>query len=208
MLKSLILSVILSFTVSTLFVQKLEAQHRSSLSKKNKKKKEDEYKFIDHLWFGGQFTLQFYSTSLGNGVPGNIFNFGISPMVGYKFTKWLSVGPRLEYVYVNGRFDNVVNIWKLSSSTFGYGAFARAKFLGVLFSHLEYSRSQDIIGFNLDQNNKLLSVKEWNDHFYLGLGYNSGDIWAYEFYLLYDFLASDETIDLPITFRFGLTYKF
>ena len=211
------LNIIKAITLSTFFLfltvepfgSTLSAQHKSSLKKKKTSKKENEYKLMDHLWFGGGFTLQFASQSLGNGVPGNLFYAGISPLAGYKVTKWLSFGPRLEYTYIGGRFDGGSDIWKLSTSNYSFGVFNRMKFLNVLFSHLEYTKSREtfLTGF-IDANNRLITAAEWRDHLYAGLGYNAGVVLGYEFYVLYDFLAPEESVNLPIIFRIGLTYKF
>ncbi|MBK9272567.1 MAG: hypothetical protein IPM48_13325 [Saprospiraceae bacterium] len=187
-----------------------QAQVKSSLKKKKTTKKDADYKLMDHLWFGGGLTLQFGSSALNNGaLVGNFFNAGISPMAGYKLTKWLSVGPRIEYSYYNGRYSGASEIYKLSFSNFSFGLFNRMKFLGTFFTHLEASRNSEFYwtGF-FDANNKFILQREWSNHLYAGLGYNSGGDFAYEFYVMYDFLAPDDVTNLPIIYRVGFTYKF
>ncbi|MBK8642797.1 MAG: hypothetical protein IPN15_11480 [Saprospiraceae bacterium] len=184
------------------------SKNTKSSKSKSSKKGQEEYHLIDHLWFGGGFNLQFYQASIGNGVVGNVFELGLSPLVGYKLNSWISVGPRLEFSYAGGRFDAAPDVWKYNAFNFGLGAFNRLKFLKYLFSHIEYSQisQSEIVGLSPD--NKLETRRLWNEHFYAGLGYNAGGIFSYELYLMYDFLAPKESVDLPIQFRIGLTYRF
>ncbi|MBK7232496.1 MAG: hypothetical protein IPH93_09580 [Saprospiraceae bacterium] len=194
----------------TLFSLDSYAQNKSSSKKKKTSKKESDYKLMEHLWFGGGLTLQFGSSILGNGsLSGNVFNVGVSPMAGYKLTNWLSFGPRFEFSYYTGRYAGGSDIYKLSITNYSFGVFNRMKFFRTFFSHIEFARNSDFYwtGF-FDANNKFVLERDWSNHLYTGLGYNSGGDFGYEFYVMYDFLAPDDVANLPIVYRVGFTYKF
>ncbi|HFC00741.1 MAG TPA: hypothetical protein ENJ53_08050, partial [Phaeodactylibacter sp.] len=121
--------------------------HAEAQKKKRKKSKDiEEYfddrgSFKDRLWYGGGFNLGF-------GGSGNVssFQFGISPMVGYKITDRFSLGPRisLDYNYIKGpsvTLTGNTDNGRQASGIVSYsgGVFARFKFLDMLFAHTEYS---------------------------------------------------------------------
>ncbi len=185
----------------------LYAQAKKKTNSKSKKAKTESNFWQDDMWYGGGLNLQFYTTYLGS-YPGNVFEFGISPIAGYKIKKWWSVGPRLEFSYVGGRFDVVGDIYKLRGTNYGFGAFTRAKFLGFLFAHVEYSRISTLLITGNIVDDKIETDRKFRDHFYTGLGYNPSESLSYEIYLLFDWLAPEDSVDLPIQFRAGLTYNF
>ena len=177
----------------------------------SKKKDVDQYfdesgGFKHRLWYGGGFNLGFS----GNGFR-NQFNLGISPMVGYKIIENLSVGPRVSISYFNIRQDNGGGqIVKDNFVIYSFGAFTRYKVFNTFFAHVEYEnmRYPDQAVWEYDSQCQRVGFLRSEDNFYAGLGYNSGGIFAYEFYALYNFNANDCTTDFPIEIRAGFTYKF
>ncbi len=163
--------------------------------------------FKDRLWYGGSIGLAFSSVNLGAGYTGNEFYFGITPMAGYKVTEKLSFGPRLELNFLSGRYrQNGGSVEKLNVFDYGVGIFSRFKFIDFLFIHAEYgyiNRALPIL-----TNDGLDTERAGQDQLLLGLGYTSGFPFGYEIALLYDFLAPEDTTDLPLVLRFGFTYNF
>ena len=210
------------------FSQDADAQRK----KKKKKSDVDEYfddrgGFVDRLWYGGGFNL-------GGGGTGNFtsFQFGLSPMVGYKITNFLSVGPRisLDFNYLKGNTITLAGVqanqaidggrqasWITSLSG---GVFARAKFTEMLFVHGEFGyqnskfASSAQVGNQLflvydESTDKLVTINDNRNTTLLGLGYNSGaGHIGYEILFLYDFNVAVDDDALPFDFRVGFTYKF
>lgn len=171
----------------------------------------DESGFANKLWYGGNFNLGFS----GSGET-SAFVFGLSPMVGYKIWKdVVSVGPRagFTYTYIKGRGTDG-RIYKVNPTSWNMGAFARIKPLANLFAHFEYEYQNDKevfvdqFGLLFVQNGEVVVDKVIRDNVYVGLGYTSGGLWAYEIMLLYNVNAPDSDLELPFDFRFGITYKF
>ena len=88
----------------TAFTTSADAQYKRK--KKKKSSKTDEYfddqgSFTDRLWYGADVSLGF------TGFNGQTsFRAGIAPMVGFKVTENLSVGPRAEVLYTAFRIAN------------------------------------------------------------------------------------------------------
>ncbi|NOT36166.1 MAG: hypothetical protein HOP11_02180 [Saprospiraceae bacterium] len=185
-----------------------QTSKKTTKSKSKSKKKEENPFRIEKFWFGGGFNLQFYQTSLSSSVPGNIFEFGLSPLAGYKFTNWFTMGPRLEFNYLGGRFDNNPDVIKLNAFTYGGGLFARARFLRMFFAHFEYGANSSIEVTGISANNRLETNRLWQDNLLLGLGYNPEATWSYEFYIMYDFLTPSDSPQVPVRYRAGITWNF
>jgi hypothetical protein len=201
----------------------VDAQNYGKKKKKKKKKpakteKTDDYfddsgNFASKLWYGGGFNLGFSGDNITSA-----FIAGVSPMVGYKIVDQLSVGPIIgvQYNYLKG-ISTDGQIRKGDAVSWSAGVFARYKFLRTLFIHTEYGiENNEYVFFSgpymvIDPNTgKVATTRQQQNNFYGGLGYNSGgDLLAFEMYVLYNFIAPDiETVNLPFTFRFGVTYKF
>ncbi|MDZ4708461.1 MAG: hypothetical protein SH818_08700 [Saprospiraceae bacterium] len=163
--------------------------------------------FADRLWYGGGFSLSF-SGGL-NGLDGNTFAIGISPMVGFKLTPFISVGPRFEFLYTTGRFRNSFSgpVTKYNGIDYGAGVFTRAKFLSFLFAHAETNYINRVYptGFN---GNKIETERIGDNQTLIGLGYTSGGVFKSEILLLYDLTADSQSTNLPLVYRFGFTYNF
>ncbi len=209
-MKKLIWLFLLVFACTTVF-------HHDAMAQKRKKRSSttdryfDEGGFANRLWYGGNFNLGF----AGSGET-NQFVFGLSPMVGYKILgDIVSAGPRagFTYNYIKGRGSDLA-IHKVKPISWNLGIFARVKPITNLFAHFEYEYQNskvvyiDQFGYLLVQNGEVVVDKEIRDNVYVGLGYTSGGLWAYEIMLLYNVNEPDDDLSLPFTFRFGITYKF
>jgi hypothetical protein len=163
--------------------------------------------FASRLWYGGGFTLGFSGNNLES-----IFQLGISPMVGYKITDDLSIGPRASLMYIMYRAETFTIDGFQTANLFNYGlgAFARFKFARVIFAHAEYGFDNQISGLAYNPNTRNWdSSRRLVNNAFLGLGYNSGTgMLGYEIYLLYNLLQEENTINLPFDIRFGITYNF
>lgn len=218
--------------ICTLFIgiSTADAQYYGRKKKKKKKKpakteqvdkettkneKTDDYfdesgGFKHKLWYGGGFNINFS----GNGVI-SAFNLGITPMVGYKITDRFSLGPRvgIQYNYFKGiGIDNRTH--KVEPISYSLGAFTRYKLLDFLFVHGEFEH-ENTESFFVDNasrfdvvDGEVNTFRESRQNAYLGLGYTSGSIFAYEIYLLYNFLEPVDSQSLPFDIRIGFTYKF
>ncbi len=168
--------------------------------------------FAHRLWYGGGLNIGF---SGNQGVSS--FQAGISPMVGYKITDEFSAGPRIGISYTYFKFNQAGRSYVVEPLSFTLGGFARykASFLPNIFAHIEYEWSNEesidpnLDGFiELDQDGEILTGRLTQDNVYIGLGYNSGGIFAYEIMLLYNLNEPAESFNTPFNIRAGFTYKF
>ena len=167
--------------------------------------------FSERLWYGGSLGLGFSSSNIGGGLQGNIFFLGISPMVGYKLNDWLSIGPRAELQWYTGRYREFGSgpVYKYNVLNIGGGIFTRAKVYKQLFFHAEYGTIQYSYADRVDyQDNRIITNKEWVEQMLVGAGLSFGGPFASELSLLFDLLAPDDSVELPIVFRYGFTYNF
>lgn len=196
------------FATSPAFAQKSKSKRSSGLTEYL----DDKGNFASHLWYGGNFNL-----GLSGNSYYNLFNAGISPMVGYKILPSLSVGPRvsLQYTYIKG-LGTDGNVHKVQPVSYSIGAFARFKFLRSLFIHAEYEYenaefpyfSGPFLFYDLSQA-KIATERIGRDNVYIGAGFNSSaNAWGYELLLLYNATAGDNSLTLPFLIRFGITYNF
>ena len=226
-MKKFLLFSLLSIFFIIAFSDDAYSQRRGKKKKKSSKTDEyfDESGFVNRLWYGG--TVNFPNFFGGNNY--NTFSVGIGPMVGYKVLDNISVGPRvsIDYLYVKGNAINVntgqvvlnpsggARSLKTNTVSYSVGVFARAKVLSNFFGHVEYESrnteqirvSNGLLAYDPVADD-VLTVKETENNFYLGAGYNSGGLWGYEIMLLYNVNEPDDTIDLPFIFRGAITYKF
>ena len=163
-------------------------------------KKEEPKDFVSRLWYGGGVNIGFGGF---NGFTS--FNFGISPMVGYKIVGPLSVGPRFAYDFTSlkqrGVRSEVLN-------SFDLGAFVRCRVFRGLFVQGELSNQwfQDFDNFTGDKfNDDRVNQR-------VGAGWNFGEPGGAgsEISILYNFrLANDiNAWQNPMDYRFGFTWKF
>lgn len=166
------------------------------------KKKKDEYKFKDHLWFGGGVSLGFAGTS-----GASIFGIGVSPMVGYKIVGPLSAGPRLSVLFTSEKYSGykAFNLFDVELSLF-----ARVRVYKGLFVQGEIGTvsDQQIVGnqFNQPVKNTLTRPAQ-----YVGIGYNftNGEGGAgQEIAIMYDFYVADDLYASQTPFQFRIAFTF
>ena len=174
---------------------------------------DDKGDFTSRLWYGGGFNLGFSGNSYYS-----LFNLGVSPMVGYKVFDAFSVGPRvsLQYTYIKG-VGTDGNIHKIHPLAYSAGVFARYKIFRSIFAQAEYEYesaelpyfSGPFLVYDIAQA-QVATARINRDNAYLGVGYNSAvnGGFGYEILLLYNFLATPNSTDLPIAIRFGFTYRY
>ncbi len=173
--------------------------------------------FARRLWYGGNVGLG-YSSSPDYNTGGNYSSFNISlyPMIGYKFDKHFSAGPRFGVGYQNIKAVNSNNAYSsLNLVNYSVAAFARYKVIANFFVHTEYGYDDyenygvDQYGrIGLDQNNKPVTARANRTNFYAGVGYNSGGSFGYEILALYNFNLPSSSPESPFDLRFGFTYNF
>jgi hypothetical protein len=220
LLKVSVLSLLFFFSTELqLVAQRPAAKKKTTTSKK----KTDDYfnekgGFKHRLWYGGSFVLnggtdQQFDPSTGGAFEISQFTVGVTPMVGYKIIGGLSAGPRVGYNLTTYRIKDPisVDIIKTTLHDYSLGVFARYKFLQTFFVQTDYEyASTSSVSLSRDTNRKLIATKirEDRDNFYGGLGYNGGGLVGYEVALMYNFLAPENSPNIPITFRIGFTYNF
>jgi len=217
MLKSLKL-VLLGLFVFVISVSNAQITRKTTPKEKKTKTEKlfDESGGFKHrLWYGGGFNLGF-----NQGNSSSSFQFGLSPMVGYKITDKFSVGPRLsiDYIYFKGTTVDFT-VKKTNLINYSIGAFTRYKIFQGIFAHLEYDfESFNQIGYDintgliaLDANNNIYKERTSRSNFLPGLGYNSGGLFSMDLMVLYNYQNGQDTNNanlLPFDFRLGFTYKF
>lgn len=165
--------------------------------------KPEKPEFVKKLWYGGNVSLNLISRS-----SYTQFHVGISPMVGYKFTDWFSLGPRLSLEYNHFRViysNNHVDKFNVFTDT--YAAFARAKVFRVIFAHLEYGITSIPVE-DYSQGGYRIS-KQYFEQAQIGVGYNGGyEKFSSEIMLLYNVSNNELSFYNPFEIRFGITYNF
>jgi len=208
----------------TAFTVDLDAQYSRKRKKKKKKKtttqRNSEYfdesgkKLIDKLWFGADGIIRLRSVQNQSELT-----WGLSPMVGYKFTDNFSAGPRISFQ--NGILklsDDLGNEASLNTIDYGAGLWTRHKILQQYFIHAEVELLSDesevsennFLLLDPDDPTKILTTRESSTRFYLGPGYTSsfnGPL-GFSAYALWDFSQEFNSNNIPIVIRFGLTYNF
>lgn len=163
---------------------------------------------ISPWWFGGGFNLGF---SGGNGQT--VFNFGISPMAGYRLFDQFSVGPRVSLLYTNYTVRGFSSNDKVNAAPISWAvsAFARYKVpinRASIFAQIEAQlENEAIVQF---VGNDLETFRREVGNFYMGLGYSNGFPFAYEILALYNLNQREQAFvnENPIELRIGFTYNF
>lgn len=156
-------------------------------------------RFIDQLWLGAGGQLFFTS----NGQF-NYFVVGLSPMVGYKFTPSVSIGPRISLNYNAFRCD--FNNVRSNYLTWEAGVFGRVRAFQQFFAHAE---------FNLENRRLIVACDEPLQQRisvpYLGAGYTSGGMGGVGFETSILFRLRNDGqgfVQQPFIFRGALNYNF
>ena len=206
-MKKIIQVALCFFVLLLVFSPEAEAQRSKKKRSSVDKYFDESGNFTSRLWYGGGFNLGFS----GNNVE-SIFQLGVSPLVGYKITENLSVGPRFSVLYLLYRAETFTpdGVQTANLVNYGLGMFGRFKFARTIFAHVEYGFDNEVVDLFYDPNSN-----DWNfgrrlqNNAYLGVGYNdSAGVWGYEIYLLYNLIQDNTVLDLPIDLRFGVTYNF
>ncbi len=177
----------------------------------------DQGGFFNQLWLGGNVILG-YSGGSGD----SYFQFGLTPMVGYKLTENFSVGPRLGFTYTNIKGTAADENGELSNraanlTEYTGGIFARYKFFEQFFVHLEGEyRSAELpfgrsgfLAYDSDKG-EVLTYRDTEFNPIIGAGYNSsgGGLWGYEILVLYRTNIAEDDPRSPFDIRVGFTYNF
>ena len=170
-----------------------------------------DWAFKDRLWYGGGFNLGF------NGNQNySVFQFGLSPMVGYKIIEQWSVGPRIgfNYTYLKGTGSNNRQV-VIQPVDFEFGVFTRFKVLPIIFTHVEFTVTNEQQVFvdqfgriALDSDDIPVTERDTRGNLYLGLGYSADAELGYEFLVLFNLLEDTNSSQLPFSIRAGFNYRF
>jgi hypothetical protein len=114
-------------------------------------------RFIDRVYFGGTFSLQF----------GTYTAIVISPIAGYMVTNRFSVGPGITYQYLKGEaFDYTGRRYEYDSNIYGFSAFARYNITPMFFAYTQYESLK--VDFPSVDGTQL--VREWVPGYFIGGG--------------------------------------
>lgn len=206
------------FQISFIAIALLFAFNTDMYGQRSKKKtsKTDEYfdesgNFKQRLWYGGGFVLGFSGSNVANQ-----FSIGISPMVGYKIFEPFSVGPKASIQYSVIKTNVTGENQTVQPVSWSAGVFSRYKIVRAIFAHVEFEfeNEADIVddrGFiNLDSNGEIIVNRRQRNNVFIGAGYNSNDggLVGFEIVLLYNLTEPENSLELPIDLRFGITYNF
>lgn len=218
-IRVLALLVFFAFATETTYAQSHKKSSSSHSKKKKKKKKKTTAKskkevieedakpettFTDHLWYGG-------SVGLGFNAYENVstFGIGVSPMVGYKFNKFLSAGPRVSLTFTSLKVPGYQSLGLFNTEA---GVFLRGHIYEGFFIQGELS-NEWIQGVNGANGNKFTKSTYTRINQYVGAGYNlgrgQGGVGT-EISLLYNIPVGRDinTSEQPISYRFGITWRF
>jgi hypothetical protein len=193
-----------------LAIASVDAQSSKSKSKSKKKQKEETSFFKEKLWYGGSFNLGF------SGQQGySVFQFGLAPMVGYKFTSWLSAGPRLAPTYISVKGPSNVGQSRANIVDFEYGLFTRLKVYNAIYLQGEAGKrsiASPLFG-NVGSDGKVPTIRTTRTDYLVGGGYcqSADGGWASDISILYNIAVANDinnVYESPLVFRFGLTYNF
>lgn len=108
-----------------------------------------------------QYTKLFIYSGIGLGYSSNyysdggIFNFSISPAIGYRLNDRLAVGPGITYAYVNYSFGK--NVPSLNLNNIGVKVFGQFQVYDQFFVHAEYEVTRAELPL-VDQNNNYIVI--------------------------------------------------
>jgi hypothetical protein len=189
--------------------KKKKKKKKASSKKEDKAEKEKEaYSFKEHLWYGAGVGLGFSSFNSTSS-----FGIGLSPMVGYKILKSVSVGPRVSMFYTSQKYPGFKATNLIDTEV---GVFTRVHVYNGFFLQGELSRSWDQEPIDIDPVNRRL-IKQTTPRFnqYAGIGYNfsrgTGGP-GQEISLMYNFRVANDTdptnYEQPIQYRIAFTLGF
>lgn len=187
--KVLVFLIMLTAVIDTTTAQNRRSEPTTSLGEK--------------LWYGGNVGLGFQSFNNSSS-----FLFALFPMVGYKITDNLSIGPRVGAAYQHLRSTaRDGTIYKFNPVEISGAIFSRVKVIPQIFGHIEYEIATDKQSFQNANGIPQIASRSVNN-FYIGAGYTSGGRIASEISLLYNVLDDGTTLNSPLVIRGGFTYRF
>ena len=107
------------------------------------------------------YTKLFIYSGIGLGYSSNyysdggVFNFSISPAIGYRLNDRVAIGPGLSYTYVNYSFGK--NNPSLNLNNIGVKVFGQVRIIDQFFVHAEYEVTRAELPL-IDQNNNYIIV--------------------------------------------------
>lgn len=152
----------------------------------------------DSLYYGGNLGIQF----TGNGSL-----IDLSPNVGYKFNKYLSVG--LQGIFTNITVRDINFVYKYTF--YGLGSFIRVKPLPYLFLQAEYDVLSVPDNFSISKTNRTIA-----DVNLAGLGIRNelGLNTCYYLLIMYEFVPTPNSpytygpFNSPLVYRAGFNINF
>jgi hypothetical protein len=184
----------------------LELPGREQERKAAQQHAEQYTKLFIYSGFGLGYSSNYYS-------PGGIFNFSISPAIGYRVNDRLAVGPGISYAYVNYSFGQ--NAPSLNLNNIGVKVFGQFRVIDQFFIHGEYEVTKAELPL-VDQNNNYVVVNNRiatgsrNVQSPLaGVGYRSqlGNRAAADIVLLYNFQGGYNSIYSNPVIRFNFLFN-
>ncbi|MCB0523636.1 MAG: hypothetical protein R3A50_05160 [Saprospiraceae bacterium] len=168
-------------------------------SEEEPKQEKSTNQLSSRIWYGGGFQLGFSSY-----YGGNVFAFGLSPMVGYKIIEPVSIGPRVEMTYTSFKQPGfkAVSLFDVDA-----GVFLRFRVFRGLFLQGELSNSwlqQAVYG-----SQEKVRTQRFNQR--IGAGWNFGNGQAgSELGVFYNFAIANDlyAYENPLGYRFGFTWNF
>lgn len=152
------------------------------------------------LWYGGGIQLGFSSY-----YGGNVFGFGLSPMVGYKIIEQVSIGPRVEVTYTSVKQPGfkAISLFDVDA-----GIFIRAKVFRGFFLQGELSNGwmQQPTGYGTEK----ITTTRFNQRLGAGWNFGSGQGGGSEIGIFYNFAIANDinAYENPLGYRFGFTWNF
>ncbi len=172
------------------------AQSSKKKASSTKKKKKEEYSLKEHIWYGGSVLLGF-SAQQGSSA----LQVGVAPMVGYKFTKWLSAGPRIAPTLIAVK---ETSLGRYNALDFEYSLFTRAKIINGIYGQAEYGGRLFKIGKFGDREHRFQTLVGG------GISQSNGG-WGSDVSILYNLQVARDLNNVresPLVLRFGFSYNF
>ena len=199
--------------------RKVPKETEKTENNSSKPAKTDDY-FDESGGFKHRLQYMFHTNQGIFQLFGNSFALRLDPSVGYKLTKWASVGLTGGVAYAYERVTDGVTTATMKATDYSFGVYGRLKIFNSFYFHNDfklatYERPKTDGRGNvfLDPTNasRILTEKqknnqEWN----VGLAYRSGSpSWGYEFMLLYDVNHKPSNLKgTPLDLKIGFTYNF
>jgi len=184
----------------------LELPGREQERKAAQQHAEQYTKLFIYSGFGLGYSSNYYS-------DGGIFNFSISPAIGYRLSDRLAVGPGLSYAYVNYSFGKGVP--SLNLNNIGVKVFGQFRVIDQFFVHAEYEVTKAELPL-VDQynnyiiiNNQIATGTRQVQSPLAGVGYRSqiSNRAAADIVLLYNFQGGYNSIYSNPVIRFNFLFN-